>query len=1171
MLELVIGCSGSGKSEYVLEQLDSLTADSGRPIILLVPEQASFEHERSLLCRLGGERAARVQVLGFSRLADTVFREVGGFAEQNLDEASRALLMSRALEQVAAAKEDLGEPMTGLYARRDAQSAYISRLLLLWQEMKQSGVPTDELERVAAELSADERDSLLSEKTAELYQVFTAYEGLSAATGLDELDKLNRLAEKLADSRLPDGAAVFVDGFKGFTAPESAVLEGMLGRADRLVVTLGTDTPGIGWDGITPQECLREMPLFSPVTDTVKSLRRMAERHGMTWQLRHLTDNHRTADEVLKALESRLYAPSPIPYEGTADSVTVTACADIYEECAYVARCVRRLLREEGYRCRDITLVARNLSDYQGVLEDALEQQGVPCYMDARRDLLSEPLVVYARGALHVAVDGWHTEDILRLLKTDLGPLEPLETAELENYVYMWRIDGVAWEREWTDNPEGLDAAVTPFTAQTLARLNGWRRRVMEPLMALRRALRGRVTGHGFALAMYTYLSGDGELSRRVAAQCARLEDLSESLLAAHSGRLWDEMMAVLDRFASTLGDQVMAASRLEELFTMLCELVDMGTLPQGLDVVTVGSADRIRYTAPRAVFVLGANEGVFPAYPSADGVFTELERRRLKGMHLELAGDTLRQCVEERYYVYTAVAAPSERLFVTYPTDGEAVASPLIAAIDTILPRHAVGTSCREDAADLECGEEMFRRLAEDCHRPTAVKAALRQVLATDDVYAPRLAAVEHSVAAAPFRLEDRQVARSLFGTDMCLSASRTESFYQCHFSYYCKYGLRLRPRRVAQIDAGIFGNIVHYVMETLLPEYTVKDGLVDELKAADAALTAEQLRATETRRQAELMTRIRPDVQRVTETYVQETMGGTEGKSGRFLYQVGQARRAAANMLWHTVTELRQSAFTPVDFELNIHAAEDDRDGIFSLRLPYAEGTVQMVGKIDRVDLYTREDGTAFVRVVDYKTGAKTFDINAVAEGLSMQMLLYLFILCDNSRRYLEEGRLRPAGVLYHPLSDLVVDRREDNRKRLESMRMSGLVLDDRDVVQAMEAEAQNVYVPAQIDAGGEVKGSVATAAQFALLRRLVENLVTAMAQSLLDGDIETTPLQSGRYTPCDFCDYRAVCGREDTAPVRSLGKRSLQEILEDVRSSDEASDEAEEVTADGGERVE
>ncbi|MBQ4333400.1 MAG: PD-(D/E)XK nuclease family protein [Clostridia bacterium] len=1146
MLQLLIGPSGSGKSRYVLDRLAALAATQQENILWLVPEQHSFESERTLLQQLGPVAAARVQVLSFSRLADMVFREVGGMAGERLDEGVRALLMSRALEQVAAVAADADTPMGGLRPRMATDSAYVAQLLTLWEELRQCAVPTGEWERLAEELAdTDGQDALLTEKARDLYRVFTAYEGLAADTGLDDLDDLSRLAERLPDSRLPEGAAVFVDGFKGFTVQELQVLDRFLPRVSEMTVTLCTDTPGARWPGTSKEDCRREYTLFSPVTDTVNDLRRLAERHGLAWRLTRLTGNCRTDSGALQALEAGLYAPAPAVYEAPAPEVTVTPCGDVYEECAYVIRRIRYLLRQEGYRCRDIAVVVRNLPDYQGLLDEMLAGEGIPCYMDTRQDLLCEPLVVYIRAALRLAVGGWRTEELLRLMKTDLWTLSPVEIAEMENYVYIWRIEGSAWEREWTENPAGLGREMTAADRAVLARLNRHRAALMAPLSALRQSLRGTVTGRQFAVAVYTWLSGQEQLPRRIAAQAACLEQLAQPVLAAHAARLWDEIMGILDRFVLALGSQRLPANRLEDLFTMLCQMVDMGTIPQSLDAVTVGSADRIRYHAPRAVFVLGANEGVFPAYPIGEGVLTEEERRRLKAMGLTLAGDVLTQCVEERYYAYLALSAPRETLYVTYHTGGESAPSPLVTAIRRILPRHTQGVSRQPDGTDLETARETFGRLAEGYAVPTEITGTLRRVMADRPDYAHRLAAVERAAEGAPFRLEREENARALFGTDMCLSASQAERFYRCRFSYFCQYGLRVRPRRVADVDGSVFGVLVHHLMEVLLPRYVRPQGLVDRLRQQELGPAMER----------ELMARLQEDVHREMDAYIRQNMGGYEEKSGRFMYQLSLAERTACNMLWHTVMELRQSAFMPVDFELNIHPEEEDAEGVVSLRLAHGAGSLQLRGKVDRVDIFHRFDGTAFVRVVDYKTGSTAFELGDVEAGLGMQMLLYLFILCDNSRRYLEnEGQLRPGGVLYHKLSDLVVDRGQESADRLKKMCMEGVVLDDPSVLLAMEPGGDKCYIPASLDKGGVPTGNVVTLRQFQLLRRTVEGLLVGMADTLLAGDIRALPLQKGDRSPCTWCDYRAVCGRDAEDPVNEFKAKGRRAYLEELDARDE-----------------
>ncbi len=1158
MLQLLIGRSGSGKSEAVFDRIETLVQQGHERVLLIVPEQYSFENERTLLMRLGAQQANRVQVLSFTRLADTVFREVGGMAGEPLDDGVRALLMSRALDEVAAVARDAGEPLMGADPRLVTDSAYVEQLLVLWGELRQCAVPLEELSRAEQTLANEGTltGRSLQEKVKDLARIFAVYEGLIADSGLDEADKLTRLAAALPDSSLPDGAAVMVLGFKGFTVQELTVLDRLIPRVSEMTVALTTDTPGAKWSRALDHS--REFTLFSPVTDTVEHLRALADAHHRQWELRLLTENRRNPAGALCALEAGLYAPEPTVYDGAADAVTVIPCRDIYEECDVVARRIRRLLREEGYRLRDITVVARNLTDYRGLLEDALEQEGVAYSMDARQDLLDEPLIVFIRAALRVAVGGLRTEEILRLLKTDLASLDAVAIAELENYVYMWGIDGDAWASDWTENPAGLGAPVTSHTARQLAQLNDRRRQIVEPLARLRESLRGGAFGREFALAVYRYLTDDDELPTRILRQVSVLEELSEPLLAQHAACLWDEVVGLLDRFATALRDTRLSAVRLEELFTMLAQTIDIGQIPQGLDAVTVGSADRIRYHRPRAVFILGMNEGVFPAYPDNTGLLTADDRQKLEECGITLSSDLLTQSVEERYYAYMAVAAPSERLILTYHTEGESTPSPIVTAVEKILPNHERGIAVAADGRDLESGEAMFTRLSREYTRSTPTTESLRQVLANEDAFGGRLAAVERSVGRGEFRLADADTARGLFGTDLRLSASQTDKFYQCHFSYFCRYGLSLYPRKRAQVDAAFFGTIVHYVMETLLPQYVAEGALVARLKAADETrqgMNEEDAALAENTLQAELLRTVADDVHKVVMTYAAEQMGGADNKSGRFLYQLQLAERSACNMLWHTVMELRQSAFAPVAFELGIVPDDDTaEDAIESMRISFPRGSVRLIGKVDRVDLFVRFDGKAFVRVVDYKTGTKTFDLNELSAGLNMQMLLYLYNICDHPEQFNADG-VQPAGVLYHPLSDLIVDRKAGAKaqtERLKSMKMDGIVLDDASVVQAMERDNGKLFIPAEIAKDGKPKGSVITEKQFALLRGVVEQLLVNMANDLLDGDIAALPIQRGDYTPCTYCDYRAVCARDEDDPTAPLTERSAKQVLEELEQT-------------------
>ncbi len=1109
MLQLVLGRSGMGKTYTLLDRLEQNVASERRQI-WLVPEQYSFESERAILQRLGQRRAAQVEVLSFTRLAQRVFDEVGGVSGLRMDDATRVLLMSRAIEQVA-------DHLT-LYRRHVADADYLSAMIALLEECKQCAVTAERLSQTALQLE----EGTLRRKTEELSLIFAAYEALTADSYLDPLDDLTRLAERLPDSEMVKQADIYVDAFKGFTEQEMQVLSVLMASATSMTVTLCTDT-------FTDEE--EGLGLFSAVTRTANRLQELAQRRFATVKKPLvLTENYRAQNEALRTLEEYCFSPCPSTYDELTDAVTVTACGDIYDECAYIARTVRRLLREEGARCRDMAVAVRNLPDYRGVLDVALEKEGIACYMDQRDTVLNDPLIAAVTTALRCATGCWETERLLRLMKTGVLGFAPNTIGKVENYVFLWQIEGNLWREPWTQHPDGWDLHADDATDRRLSYLNLLRRRLMAPLMELRASIGVRTSGKNFARAIYRYLTCI-RASRAVRLQVRRLAAAGEHTLSRRQERIWDMLMELLDRFSAALGDAELPTERLTELFVLVAGKTDMGDIPRGLDAVQVGDAGRMRFSSPKIVFAAGANEGVFPAGVSIGGLISDGERRKLTELGLPMADSGAYTAVEERFFAYAAATAPSERLFISYlkgNAQGETfVPSTLVQAVKAVLPRCCEEQAFCADGSGIESAEEAFSYVAAYGEQST-VGASLATVLNEEPTYRERLQQVEAFARHETAAFRDAAVARRFFGDNMVLSPSKVEQYHQCRFAYFCRYGLKVKALRPATLDSARFGSLVHYVMQKLLPTY-VEQGVVNvtrEQVAADAALTVTW--------------------------FVEEEMGTPPKQTARFEQMLKRLVRNCENLLWRVVKELRQSRFVPTDYELGI-GIPDEKTGemVPSTVLTLPDGAkVRVAGVVDRVDVYRTED-TSYVRVVDYKTGAKEFRLSDVVEGINVQMLIYLFSLWQNGGpRY---GTVTPAGVLYLPSKQPVVrvERNTDaavlEQERIRTMKMNGLLLDDPAIIRAMENEAAGVFIPAKLDKKGAVSkaSSVASLEQLGLLKKRIERLLCDMAQTLRDGDVAALPL-AGSVDGCAYCEYRAVCGHEPHDPVRYLGKTDAETVL-------------------------
>ncbi len=486
------------------------------------------------------------------------------------------------------------------------------------------------------------------------------------------------------------------------------------------------------------------------------------------------------------------------------------------------------------------------------------------------------------------------------------------------------------------------------------------------------------------------------------------------------------------------------------------------------------------------------------------------------------------RQTAEERFYAYMAVAAPSQRLVITYAKnhDGDALLpSSLVAAVKHILPRHKDGVAESSHRLVSESTADAFAAFSEQYREPSVLTASYQEVFQALPAYADRLNAIQR--LEQPFAFRQPEAARQLFGEHLSLSSSQIETYHQCRFAYFCKYALKAKPRKKAEINAAEAGTLAHYIMQTLLPRYC--EG---ELHAITRA-------------------RITEDVTAAVQQYVADCMGGIDNKEPRFMALVARITRLCDFLMWRVVRELQQSRFTPVDYELPI-GMRDNENGVAPWVITLPDGaSVRVRGVVDRVDTY-REGDTTYLRVLDYKTGHKQFDLGMVLEGINLQMLIYLFAICENgTSRY---GNVVPAGVLYLPAKvPSLSDARDLTAEELETAQLSsmctnGLLLDDVEVLRAMETEPGGVFIPTYLNKKGELStGSFASLAQFGKIQQRIQTLLTAMVEHLHAGDISAVPtvMPDGSQL-CRYCEYRDVCGREATDAVYEIAALSQQEAL-------------------------
>lgn len=1113
MLHLILGRSGSGKTQYIRSLLRDLAREGARDMILLVPEQFSFESERAMLGLLGPRNAERVEILSFSRLVDEVFRAYGGVGGVRIDDGGRMLLMSIALEEM--------QDHLDLYARHRESPVLAAKLLDLVTECRQCAVTPADLQTAADKLP----DSVLRRKTRELALILEAYCTLVARSFLDDMDDLTRLNETLLSHPFFRGRIVAIDSFKSFTMQEQRVLSRILSQAQAVYLTLCADA-------LTDRQ--NGMGLFSPVQRTVRRVMDLAKREGVPIASPVVLEEQRRFDaKAIAHLEQSVFRPDAVPFSGQTAAIRLCTAQNRTSQCDFVARTAKRLLREEGLRCRDMAIIARDADAYREEMTAALRRYGVPVFEDSRQPIDSQPLMVFVRSAL-AAAQGFGMEPVLRYLKTGLTDLTLEELSEFENYLLEWSIGGARLLSVFTQHPEGFGNTFHEQDTRKLAMLDSLRERAVRPLVHLRDAC-AQADGAQISRAVYAFLE-ETQAAAHLRALAQALSNGGEEALALEQGRIWDLLMNLLSQCAAALQGRPMTLDRFAQLFDAVLASQDIGTIPQGLDEIPLGSADRMRVSSPRVVFLIGANEGEFPRTPASGGVFSDAERRRLIELGLEMTDPHDLQAVEERLLAYQALSAARERLYVCHTrSDGEGAAqtgSVIVSELNRLFPRCPRLDADEEDAlARVEGAAPAFLLTASRWSKSDPLSVALKGYFASRADYAGRLAGVGRAVAHAPARFDQPKNARRLFGEHLYFSASRVETYHKCRFQYFCRYGLDAQPRKIAKLDPLSSGTVVHDVLERLLRAHSPR-----QLHEMGREQRAEQIKA-------------------LLLSYLEEKMGGSQEKPQRFAYQFGRLAVVLEEVVGRLCAEFLHSSFEPADFELKI-----DQDGPvspYSLPLPDG-GTLRVKGSIDRVDRMER-DGKTYLRVVDYKSGGKEFLLSDVLNGLNMQMLIYLMCLWQNgAERY---GEVVPAGILYMPVRSTPATLGRDatqaeiDKARAKACRMSGMVLDHSLVIDGMEEDGKGIFIPARREKDGGVKGTLINLTQLSRLQQKMNEILRAMGESLHRGEIGAAPsIGAGYDRVCDWCDYKSVCGYEPGAPVRPIEKlthaQALEKLEEDAR---------------------
>ncbi|MBE6970917.1 MAG: ATP-dependent nuclease subunit B [Ruminococcaceae bacterium] len=1056
--------------------LDRIEAQrSERRQILLVPEHISHETELDLCRRLGDTASRDAEVLTFQNLANRVLAQTGGLADVTLDNGGKLLTMRLVLQELHSQLKVFGKP--------SQRSSFLRQLVELMDEFYAYEVSPDTLLQQVGEM-----EDVSSDKLRDIALLFAAYDAKIHADGLDARSRIQKLRDNIAQSTYLSGVDLYLDGFSFLNKTEEHILETVLHQANSVTVSLLGDK--------------RNEELFLNAFRQRQRLERMALRCGERAKLVFL--NGVKADS-LSHLERYFYS-GDAAWEKEVQEIALYEAGTSYTEAEWVAAQILTLVRSGRYRFRDIGVAARNMTEYGPILENVFSRAGIPAYHSRRSDILDKPVITMLLSAVDSVTGGCEYEDMFRYLKSGLANITPEECDLLENYVVCWEISGRMWlnDRPWTAHPEGYNREMSDNAQQVLDRINEIRSRVAVPLNKLQRDLEEGKSARAKATALFNFARNCG-VPQNLQEKSKQLLQEGKVQLAEEYDQLWKIFCDVLDQFVEILDETELDGEEFARLLRLVLTQYSVGTIPATLDQVKISEITRNDRHSVKCLFLLGANDHVMPMVQPGSGVLDKKSRSVLRERNIELADESCDQLDQELQFIYACLAQPTEQLHVSWPVT-DLVGSQLrpsfvVERIQKLFP--AVETR-HEDGSYRYALEESALELAGE--RPGG---ALWQQFADSGMYDDVLQHMARARHMERGKLSPEAV-QTLYGNKIRMSASRMDQLKRCHFGYFMQYGLKAKERKAAGFDAPEIGTFIHYLLENVTRDVSQMGGY--------GSIDKETLRSM---------------VKDYVDRYAKECIDHFEAKSARFRYLFSRLRSSAYAMIENIADELANSDFRPMAFELGFGGGGE----LPAITIHEGDTALSVSGKVDRVDGWVYED-KLYLRVVDYKTGKKSFDLTDIRYGLGIQMLLYLFTLAEKGEEFFNK-EIVPAGVLYMPARDVILrmERGTSEEKLREAMhkelRRSGMVLSEPNVLRAMEHSALEApqYLPLQINKDGGIAGGVATAAQLGRLGRYVDRLLHQIANELQQGNVDADPCSRGpQDSACTYCEFASACYFED-----------------------------------------
>ncbi|EHI96979.1 ATP-dependent helicase/deoxyribonuclease subunit B [Clostridium sp. DL-VIII] len=1143
-IRFIYGRAGTGKSQFCINDIKVKIGEGigENKLILLVPEQYTFTTENKMLKAIGERAFLRTEVLSFKKMAHEIFEEYGGRVKEIIKESGRNMLIHRVLNETIDSL-DYFKKISGEQGFNKVISEVIS-------EFKKYNVNIDSLQALDGKIN----DYELVQKIKELAVVYEAFNLKMHENYIDGDDELTLLEKKLSESDAYVDSEVWIDEFNSFTPQQLEIIRLLAKRCKRVNITLCMDSSKSiddKYEDITD--------VFNIVKNTENKILKIIEDNNIAYDrpiyLNNTIPYRFKSNAELRHIEKYFFTYPFTEYRDKCNNVALYKANNIYDEIERVARSIIELVRDKGYRYKDISVVCRNIDDYQKIISVIFKDYDIPYFLDKKIQLLSNPLIVLISSAFEILFKNWSYESVFKYLKSGLTGIDNSYIDILENFVlehgvkgYKWTVEEIINEKWFNNNEELTDEKILISEIMEEIRI---------PLITFHNKIDGKHNVRDICTAIYEFLV-DLKAFERINEWIEAFEEIGLEDKVKEYSQVEGIVIEILDQAVDVIGDEKLDSFEFFKILNSGFSNEEIGVIPVALDQVNIGDIARIKGRDVKVLYIVGINDGVLPASKKEEGILSDRDRGILSEIGVSLSSTTRSKVFEEQYLLYIALTISSEYLLLSYPMsdfEGKSLRpSIVIPRIKKILP----GLVEESDIYDLGNEKDKFNKINTPIPTFNELILAMRKDFDKEDVeeYWPDVYSwfsekeefkekVKSIFKGLEYSNVGDKIARSklkkLYQNDMgklVFSVSRLEKYAECPFSYFVQYGLKAKNRKVYEFTPPDLGSFVHEMLDSFTNKIREEGILWSELNNE----------------------KCKDIVSSLIDKKLISDDNSILNSSKKFRYLAQRFKRVISKSVSVIANQIGKGEFEVFKTEFNFG---DYRSGeAITLELSSKE-KVYLQGRIDRIDTLDL-DGETYIRVVDYKTGSNKLDLNELYNGLQMQLLVYLDALIKNSK-YILKKQVKPGAILYFKIDDPIIKGNKEmtteqvQEEVLSALKMRGLVLKDARVVRAMDKDIDgySLIIPAAFKNDGDFKSNsdVVTEEEFILLREYVNKKMIDLCEEMLSGEIKIQPIKNANRTYCEYCDFSSICQFDTTIKdnkYKIVSKKSSNEIWNNIKSS-------------------